>query len=66
MRRNIHQYKYFSCNTRIGAKVANPSVLPPGISNSITIDPTGNYIFVAHSVTPFITAYEWTRNWIWC
>ena len=45
-----------------GAKYADPSTLPASTSNSVAFSPAGNAIAVAHSSSPFITAYPWSTS----
>jgi sugar lactone lactonase YvrE len=43
-----------------GAKYANPATLPTRDGNGVAFSPTGDAIAVAHSTTPFVTAYPWS------
>ena len=39
-------------------KLADPSTLPPDTGYGCTFDPTGTYLAVAHSTSPYITIYR--------
>ncbi len=41
-------------------KVANPSSLPPSHCHEVFVHPNGDFVFLGHDTTPFISAYEWT------
>jgi hypothetical protein len=39
-------------------KLANPATLPTGTGYGCAFDPTGTYLAVAHSLSPYITIYN--------
>ena len=42
-----------------GTKYADPATLPTGTGNGVAFSPAGNAIAVAHTTSPYITAYAW-------
>ena len=57
----INAYAWSSGNG-FGAKYANPATLPTGQGNGVAFAPAGNAIAVAHAITPFISAYNWSAS----
>ncbi len=45
-----------------GTKYANPATLPASTGRGVSFKSTGDNIAVAHSNTPFITAYPWSSG----
>ncbi len=45
-----------------GAKYANPATNPTGQGNGVSFTPAGDAIAVAHTTTPFVTAYRWSAS----
>jgi hypothetical protein len=48
-----------------GTKYSNPATLPAGgtqTNNSITSTTAGDAVLLAHSVSPFVTAYPWSAS----
>lgn len=50
----------YSWNGTFGARVANPTTLPPAAAYGVAFTPAGDYIAVAHNTTPFVSVYPWT------
>ena len=42
--------------TGFGAKIADPASLAAGTGNCVRFDNTGDYVFLAHNTSPFISA----------
>jgi hypothetical protein len=55
----IYTYPW-SSTTGFGTKFADPATLPTGNGQGVAFSPSGNAIAVAHSNTPFISAYPWS------
>ena len=46
-----------------GSKYSNPSTLMPGTARGLGFSSDGNDIFIAHSSSPYISAYPWSSGW---
>lgn len=54
----------FMCDRYIsaGSAFANPGTLPTGAGRCIAVHPSGNYVGVGHTTTPFMSIYPWKMN----
>ena len=55
----IRVYSWDS-GTGYGDTYPSPATLPAGSANGVAFSPAGNTIAVAHSSTPFVSAYPWS------
>jgi hypothetical protein len=49
--------------TAFAAPLSDPASLPAGIGRGIAFHPSGSYVFLAHSTTPFGVGYNFSAGW---